>query len=387
MAIPMRLTQLATHMGGIALAAGLAAPTVSVAQVAPTTDTWQACAATADGPARLQCFDRWAQRQQPLPGAVASPGAVPPSANIPGAAPVLPATTAVVAGGETGCNDGRYSNLSRFWELERSTDCGIFELRGYRPIALSVVAADRVNRQPTSPAPGRSALTAENYRSTETRIQLSARVKVARNLLTDDPVKSDSLWVGYSQQSHWQFFTGTLSRPFRTTDYEPEAMYVYPSDFALPFGWRMRYSGVGISHQSNGRQLPASRSWNRAYLMGGMELDNRFSLEARLWKRLSESNNNDNPDIVDFMGRGELTANWNMDARNTLAATVRHNLRDPNHGSVRLERFHALGTCKRPGGLTDLRLPVNASHGYGESMIDYNVKRNTITVGMALVDS
>ena len=78
------------------------------------------------------------------------------------------------------------------------------------------------------------------------RIGLSVRTKLAQGMLTqDDPVKKDSLWFGYSQQSTWQLFNGDISRPFRTTDHEPELMYVYPTDFQLPGGWRWRYAGVG----------------------------------------------------------------------------------------------------------------------------------------------
>ena len=48
--------------------------------------------------------------------------------------------------------------------------------------------------------------------------------------------------------STWQLFNGAISRPFRTTDHEPELMYVYPTDFKLPGGWRWRYTGLGIVH-------------------------------------------------------------------------------------------------------------------------------------------
>lgn len=371
----------------LCLALAAASPLAALAQM-PTspapTDSWQACAATADGAARLACFDSWSARQQAQPGAVAPAGSQPAAASAP---PVVPAAPAQVAGAEAGCRDARHSHLSRFWELERGTDCGTFELRGYRPISLAVVASDTVNRQPTSPAPGRSALEPEDYRTTETRLQLSARIKVAKDLFTGrDAVRSDSLWVGYTQQSYWQFFTGRISRPFRSTDYEPEAMYVYPADIGLPGGWRLRYAGAGLSHQSNGRSLPTSRSWNRAYLMTGLELDDRFTVEARIWKRVAENDNDDNPDISGLIGRAELSGTWHMDKVNTLGATVRHSLRSPGHGSVRLDYFRALGKGARWGNLNDLRLHAQVFSGYGDSLLDYNRRRNVVSLGLALVD-
>src|SRR5690606_21840364 len=157
-----------------------------------------------------------------------------------------------------------------------------------------------------------------------------------------EPMRRDSLWFAYSQQSTWQVFNGDISRPFRTTDHEPELIYVYPTDIGLPGGWRWRYAGVGLVHQSNGQSLPLSRSWNRYYLMAGAELDDRFQLTARLWKRVKENaRNDDNPDIADYIGRAEFGGRWNLDAKNTLAATVRHNLRSSGHGSLRLEWLKA----------------------------------------------
>ncbi|MBI2772454.1 MAG: phospholipase A [Burkholderiales bacterium] len=375
------------RLGALALATGIAAAPAAWGQAAATAappsvrlESWQVCSATPDGAARLACFDRWAQQQQSAPAAAVAPassvalGIAPP--------PALP-----VVAGVNGCQDNNYSSLSRFWELQKETDCGTFELRGYRPISMDIVASDGVNNQPTSPAAGRSATTAESYRDTETRIQLSARIKVAKNLLTrGNGTLSDSLWVGFTQQSYWQFFSGGISRPFRTTDYEPEAMYIYPLDVGLPGGMRLRYAGLGISHQSNGRTLPLSRSWNRGILMAGLDLDSRFSLEGRIWKRLGESGGDDNPDITDLIGRGELTATWHADAKNTFSGTVRTAFGSNSNGSVRLEYFRALGRGNRVGNLNDLRLHVQAFSGYGDSLLDYNRKRNVFSVGLALVD-
>ncbi|EER57661.1 phospholipase A1, partial [Acidovorax delafieldii 2AN] len=299
----------------------------------------------------------------------------------------LPATRIIDVARTEGCHDTQYSDLSRFWELESGSDCGTFSFRGYRPITVSVVAGSNVNRQPSSDAEGHTAAESTPYRRTENRIQLSVRTKLAQGLLTQGhPTLKDSVWFGYTQQSYWQLFSPDISRPFRTTDHEPEVMYVYPTDARLPFGWRWRYSGVGLVHQSNGQSNPLSRSWNRVYLMTGMELDNRWNLNARVWKRLSENiNSDDNPGISDYVGRGEMQLFWNMDKDNTLGATLRHSLASTGRGSVRLEWLQTLGTGLG-GGKSNLRLHTQLFSGYGDSMIDYNRKRTVFSLGLSLVD-
>jgi phospholipase A1 len=244
-----------------------------------------------------------------------------------------------------------------------------------------------VNRQPSSPAPEHTALSSVAYRSTEARLQLSVRTKIAQGLLTQDhPTRKDSLWFGYTQQSYWQLFSPHISRPFRTTDHEPEVVYVYPTDAQLPWGWRWRYSGVGVVHQSNGQSLPLSRSWNRTYLMTGMERGTQWSVNARVWKRIPEkAESDDNPGISDYVGRGELSAFWNLNRDHTLGVTLRHSLSSTSRGSVRLEWMQALGSGLG-GGKSNLRLHTQLFSGYGDSLVDYNRKRTVFTVGLSLVD-
>ncbi|MFY3382737.1 phospholipase A [Paracidovorax sp. MALMAid1276] len=342
-------------------------------------------AMTTDNQARLACFDQWAAQQAwQAPGAsAAADGAAVPS-------PVdttLPATRIIDVARVDGCRDTQYSDLSRFWELESGSDCGTFSFRGYRPITVSVVGASNVNRQPTSDAEGNSATESTPYRRAENRIQLSVRTKVAQGLLTQGhPTLKDSVWFGYTQQSYWQLFTPEISRPFRATDHEPEVMYVYPTTAELPFGWKWRYSGIGLVHQSNGQSKPLSRSWNRVYLMTGMELGNRVSVNARIWKRIPESSgSDDNPGITDYIGRGELSAFWNYDQNNTIGATLRHSLARSDRGSVRVEWLQSLGTGLF-GGKSNLRLHTALFSGYGDSMIDYNRKRTVFSLGVSLVD-
>lgn len=352
-------------------------------------DAWRQCASATDNQARLACFDSWAQQQQPLtpPPATgwnapaASALEVEPMVTAQAGDPGLALPTIPTNGG---CRDPRYSEVSRFFELEPGSDCGTFSFRGYRPMSISLVGADHVNQQPLSA--NKPPAEAQPYRTQEMRIQLSARTKIAQGMLTsDDSSGKDSLWVGYTQQSYWQVFTPDLSRPFRTTDHEPEIFYVYPSDAQLPFGWRWRYSGVGLAHQSNGQSDPLSRSWNRWYLMTGMELGNRWQVHAKVWQRIKEkANRDDNPGIEDYLGRGELRVGWNANEHNYLGFTARGSL-GKGKGSGRLEWLRTLGEGWN-GGKSNLRLHVQVFSGYGDSLADYNYKRTMFSVGLSLLD-
>ena len=372
------------------------------AQTAPASGpaSWQACTALPASDARLQCFDQWATQQAAEAAAVNTRAAARATAASATRVPESTGTTATTAVVDVAplarpeapvverCHDTRYSMLSREWELESGTDCGVFGLRGYRPISLSMARSSSTNASPTSPNPENQATEIYDYRRTEARIQLSIRTKLAQGLLTPkEGSHVDSLWLGYSQQSFWQVFTPDLSRPFRSTDHEPELIYVYPTDAQLPFGWRMRYTGLGLVHQSNGQSLPLSRSWNRAYLMAGFEKDERFRLTGRIWHRISEdAKTDDNPDITDFIGRAELTGSWSMSNRDALNLTLRHPLKTNGKGSMRLEWMHALGPQGEGWLRSGLRLHTQLFHGYGDSLIDYNRRRTVFSVGLSLMD-
>lgn len=360
---------------------------------APAQDaSWLVCTRLNDAPARLACFDRWAGQQapalavtpRPAPPALASEH-LPAAANDTTTASVLekPEQTAAL----TDCHSGQQTALSRFWELEAGSDCGRFNIRGYRPISLSVVGSDSVNTAPSSPTAGHTA-SYQPYLQGEGRIQLSVRTKIASGFLThDDPVKRDSLWFAYSQQSYWQIFTPDLSRPFRNTDHEPELMYIVPTDADLPGGWRLRYSGVSINHQSNGQSLPLSRSWNRVILMAGAEKGDRFTLTGRLWQRMpEEADSDDNPGISDYVGRAEVTGAWNLDKVNTLTMSVRHSLQANTNGSIRIDWLRAIGTPSRSSLASGLRFHTQLFSGYGDSLLDYNRRRTVLSIGLSLVD-
>lgn len=361
------------------------------AQTSADTTAWQRCTVLQDGPARLACFDRWAA-QHGTRATVTNAAPAGPSPTSMNEAPAVPAAVApapepMLAAAQPDCRSGPQSTLSRFWELEAGSDCGRFNIRGYKPISLSVIGADSVNTAPSTPTAGHTA-SYQPYLQGEMRIQLSVRTKLASGFLTHgDPVKRDSLWFGYSQQSYWQLFNEQLSRPFRNTDHEPELMYIVPTDADLPGGWKLRYSGLSLNHQSNGQTLPLSRSWNRVIAMAGAEKDDRYTLTGRVWYRLPETaDSDDNPGISDYVGRAEVTGLWHLNKRHTLGVTVRHSLMAAGNGSVRLDWLRAIGEPSRSNLASGLRFHVQLFSGYGDSLLDYNRQRTVLSIGLSLVD-
>ena len=384
---------------GIAAAVTLLCSGLTSTQVLAQTESetaWRECTAQSEDAARLACFDRWAKAQPATPvigPAAPAPVAAQSAPQDSGAQASLRAPAAVTAEIQApsapigGCRDASFSEVSRFWELEEGTDCGTFSFRGYRPLSVMVTTADNINQMPQSDNPVNSATTRQPYDKQEMRLQFSVRTKLASGMLTPaDSKYRDSLWLGYTQQSSWQLFNSQISRPFRNTDHEPEIMYVYPTTAELPFGWRWRYSGVGLAHQSNGQSDPLSRSWNRYYLMTGFELPNRVTVDARAWKRMKESADKDNnPHIQDYIGRAELRLGWNVNQNNFLGLTARGSLNGHGKGSGRLEWMRTLGDGWL-GGKSNLRLHAMLFTGYGDSLIDYNFKRTSFSLGFSLLD-
>ena len=262
--------------------------------------------------------------------------------------------------------------MAERWDLRGHTG-ELFAPRAYRPVyVLPATWTDRVNRTPGSPSPDHTVPSPLELRAVETKYQISLKTKLLPDIL-GFPV---SLWGGYTQSSRWQVYNGAASRPFRETNYEPEALLVWPIKGEI-LGWQMRMASVSLNHQSNGRSLPLSRSWNR--IIGTLALERgEWVAELRPWARIYEGRNeDDNPDILNYVGRGELLLSryWGNHA---LSLQLRHSLR--------------WGQRSRGSGQVDYVFPLTGAlhghlqvfSGYGESMIDYNVRQSKVGLGVTI---
>ncbi len=267
------------------------------------------------------------------------------------------------------------SLLDSRWELAPESRLGTLNLRGYRPVyVLPLFVTSHQNNRPRSPNADNTVTGREQLDNVEAKFQLSLKTKVWQGVFGD----VGDLWIGYTQSSRWQVYNKELSRPFRETNYEPEAMLVFNTNYHV-LGWDGRLLGVSIDHQSNGRDNPLSRSWNRAIANIGFERDN-WVVMLRPWWRIPEPRRNDNnPDISDYMGRGEvqIVHEWRGQEFGML---LRHSLRGGarSHGAARFTWSFPLAG--------NMRGYAEAFKGYGESLIDYNHNASYLGVGISLLD-
>lgn len=316
-----------------------------------------ACASEPDERRRLTCHDSAFGRSSGL-SAETSPAhpAESPAATASGQAPSI---------------------MSKTWELGRKNKRGTFVVRTYLPnFLLPLHYTSSINRSPSSPTHPVSADN-PNYRQIEAKLQISLRAKLADNLL----LPGADLWFAYTQRSLWQLWDDEDSSPFRSTDHQPEAIYVVPVSArigTLPLGWHMRMLQFGAAHQSNGQSEPLSRSWNRVYLGAGFERGD-FGLLIRANGRLRDRDIDDNPDLTDYIGRGEVTMSW-LPGRSTFDLTWRTNFDSIDRGSLRLDWTHPV-FADQPEGL---RWYAQLFTGYGETLLDYNHGQTGFGLGLTL---
>ena len=272
--------------------------------------------------------------------------------------------------------DPNTSLLDSRWELSPDSKLGTWNIRAHQPVYLLPVfwSSDK-NEFPHSPNPQNTVDESQDLKSTEAKFQISLKTKALENLIGNN----GDVWIGYTQSSRWQVYNEDESRPFRETNYEPEASLVFRTNYNL-LGLNGRLLGLTLNHQSNGRSDPLSRSWNRVMLNLGFEKDN-FALMLRPWYRLDEDFKDDNnPDIKDYVGRGDMTAfyRWN---ENDFSLMLRHSLKggDDSHGAVQFDwAFPIKGKLRGHFQLFD---------GYGESLIDYNHRATYVGLGVSLMNA
>jgi len=120
--------------------------------------------------------------------------------------------------------DGGNQSFAERWELDTASRNGTFNIVPYKPIYVLLGNwSSKPNTKPQSENPDYSVSQEIPLNAVELKFQLSLKTKVIQGLFKGH----GDLWVGYTQSSRWQLYNQELSRAFRETNYEPEAMLTF----------------------------------------------------------------------------------------------------------------------------------------------------------------
>ncbi|HEA23417.1 MAG TPA: phospholipase [Pricia antarctica] len=263
-------------------------------------------------------------------------------------------------------------SLSTTWDLDKENRQGNFKFTPYKPVYVTAGRwSNNPNTLPLSENPVYSSTVPKEFNNYEAKFQLSFKTKVAQSLFFG----VGDLWVGYTQKAHWQIYNTEISRAFRELNYEPELMLNFPLNLEIA-GLTLKMAGVTFNHQSNGRDIPRSRSWNRVIFNFAFESEN-LQLYVSPWIRLSDEED-ENPLITSYIGNGRVTAIYKL-KKNTFYAigTNTFTLKD-NRGSLEFNYLYPINK--------DLNLQAQFFTGYGETLVDYNHHQTTFGLGVSFIN-
>jgi len=204
------------------------------------------------------------------------------------------------------------------------------------------------------------------------------------------------LFFAYTQRSLWNAYAA--SSPFEDSNYNPQVFLVFGlKDISalrsLPPAGKFTFLWVrlGGEHESNGQGGDTSRSWNRLFvsarfvILCGSNSAFYLTLQPKLWWPFVSS---DNPDLIDYVGYGELVSQigWHYLFQSgrwqdlTLGVLLRKGTVG-SYGTVQLTLNY-----RPPWMFTSFSFYAQAFFGYDETLLHYNQRTSVFRFGIAFDD-
>ncbi len=235
-----------------------------------------------------------------------------------------------------------------------------FSISTHRPNYFLYTYNDDPNEAPYGVPEG-------SFDKEEIKFQVSFQMPLATGLFGGNT----DLLFAYTGVAWWQLFNSPADNPFRETNYEPEVFlrgYPRTNIMGLDFiSWEF-----GINHQSNGQSGALSRGWDR--LIGGTAVDitDDLVIGARAWHIYRRQDTN--KDLYRYMGYGDIGVGW-VPNRHTFTLMYRP---ATEGDAVQLTWSYPITRY--------LRVYAQYWNGYGETLIDYDVRTKRWGIGVSLSD-
>lgn len=192
-------------------------------------------------------------------------------------------------------------------------------------------------------------------------------------------LKKSGVFMAWSQTMFWKLYK--KSSPFAEINFNPELFWKYGNNY--------NFFQIGIyEHKSNGKEGPTSRGWDRSYgeFQGsiGKNFNGGFDFKAfYTWHKADE-----NKDINDYIGFYETKLFVRFLKSSHFSITDKEELyfrggTGIGHGGFDFKKGWVEAGLKFRLMFRDIQphFFIQGFYGYGESLVDYNVKDMALRAG------
>lgn len=205
--------------------------------------------------------------------------------------------------------------------------------------------------------------------TSDTKIQIGFKQRITNNRLPWDT----HLFFTYKQKAFWDTYKESL--PFRETNYNPGLA------IAKPFFRNGKLGEIVMlqyEHESNGRDLEHSRSWNYLSLYYMRYLTNNLTASIKIWIPIGSLI--ENPEIINYRGNQQLEFAFKINENIIIDSEIRKTLKPDWKGSL------LVGLNFRMSKKSNQFIYLQYYLGYSESLMDYNKDVQKLRIGIAFKD-
>jgi outer membrane phospholipase A len=215
------------------------------------------------------------------------------------------------------------------------------------------------------------------------KFQFSFKYKILRFGEPTPQLLPSTLQFAFTQRSLWNI-TGNSS-PFYDTSYMPELFYesLAPAPVAGKSGFTWLGYQAGYKHESNGRSDVDSRSMNALFVRPAFALGDLAGWHLVVVPEIHAyiGGLSDNEDLTDYRGYGKMRAIFGKNNGPSLMYTGIVGRR-AKHFTTQLDLTVPIRTHRLD---FETYLLVQYFKGYGESLLSYREKTETVRAGVSLV--
>lgn len=204
--------------------------------------------------------------------------------------------------------------------------------------------------------------------NTNVKFQISISQRLTKSTLPWDTY----LYLFYSQKCFWNVLEESL--PMTDLNFNPGV------GLAKPIFVKDRFIGKAmmlLEHESNGKNGPDSRSWNKISFGASIMVDPHFIIHGKVWIPIIDSENN--KDILDYCGIYQMGMSYTSPNKRFGASVLLVKRRgwELNYNTT-LEFSYQLTKN------ANQYLFVQYYNGYGEGLLEYNKFHSQLRAGIVI---